>query len=691
MNSVLAAVAVALLAALAAAGILAGEDEAAEPAPSSGPSAERVAGRVEEVARGVERVRELEFDRMPRVRLVSPAEARRAGLAELDRQVPLRRQRTEERLLELLGLLPPDARLRDLVGTALTGEVAGYYIPRSDTLALVRGAGLGGLLAEVALAHELTHALEDQRFGIEPHGASGFLRDRSVAESALHEGTATLVMVDYVALSQGLGRQLPADLRRRVLDELRGVALPASSGLPRYVREGLVFPYAAGARFVNRIQGRGGWAAVDRAFGRDAPVSSEQLIHPGKYEAGERPVRVRLGGYRAELPEGARVAARGDLGEFDTAQFLRDGNGRRRSEEAAAGWGGSTFELWRLPGGGDVLAMGWAWDTPSGTPSEFAAAARATVGRLGSPGVVNDGDEGVVAVVLAPEVRRWHAGWRAGPWTEGVGSFTPRMRAQATHARRSTAKAVAPQRRLHRSHRLLDARRIRRVELSAQRRVGRLPDRARATRGAPPPRRQLRDQRLERHPRLQRGLARAPRLQVGAGAQHELLADERLLARSQERGKALLGRLHRALHPSRPLREAVPAPPRSGPPPPPRRGRIRPAPPAPARPTPRPATGPPWPPCGRAGRGSECAPPRPPRPRRRPRRGAALPATPTPPGATRTVPGARRSPWRSAPARDRRRRPAVHGARRTAAARARPACRARAPPRAARQACVRTM
>jgi hypothetical protein len=404
MNRVLAAVAAALVVALGAVGVLAGEGEQGEPAVqrSRGPSLEQVTQRVAEVARDVERVRELEFERLPRVRLVSPAEARRAGLRELDEHVPRRRQRIEERLLVMLGLLPPDARLRDLIGRALTDEVAGYYIPRSGTLALVRGAGLDGLLAEVTLAHELTHAVEDQHFGIDPHGASGFLRDRQVADAALREGTATLAMLEYVALTQGGGRELPDAVRRQVLEELGELALPASSGLPRYVREGLVWPYAAGASFVDRIKGEGGWQAVDRAYEEDPPASSEQIMHPDRYEAGEGPLRVRLRGSGEALPSGARVVARGDLGEFDTEQFLRDANGRRRAEDAAAGWGGSAFELWRLPGGAEMLVMGWAWDTPRDA-SEFAAAARLTVGRLAGAGVVNDGNEGVVTVVLAPQ------------------------------------------------------------------------------------------------------------------------------------------------------------------------------------------------------------------------------------------------------------------------------------------------
>lgn len=400
MNPVLAAVAAALVVALGAIGVLAGEEEQAEPA---GPaSLERVAERLRDIARDVERVRELEFERLPPVRLVTREQSTRESFRELDHYVPLRRQRTEERLLVMLGLLPPGTRLRELIGKALADQVAGYYIPRTGTMSLVRGVGLSGLLAELTLAHELTHALDDQHFGLELE-ANLFLRDRAVAQTALHEGSATVVMVDYVAVAQGLGDNLPARLRSMVLEEVEGVALPESSGLPRYVRESLVFPYAAGAGFVDHIQRRDGWTAVDRAFGEDAPLSTEQIMHPEKYEAGERPMRVQLRGHRSELPAGARVVARGDLGEFDTGQFLRDANGLRRSEEAAAGWRGSAFELWRLPGGGDVLVMAWAWDSARDA-REFAAAARVSIDRLGRAAAVNGSNEGVVSVVLAPSM-----------------------------------------------------------------------------------------------------------------------------------------------------------------------------------------------------------------------------------------------------------------------------------------------
>ena len=396
MNGVLVAVVVALLATFAAIGVLAGEeDEAAPREPLEDASA-----RLREIARDVERVRELQFERVPRLRIVSPEEATRDSLGEVDHYVSRRRQRIEEGLLVMLGLLPPGVRLREILGEALTEEVAGYYLPRTDTMALIRGAGFGALASEVTLAHELTHALEHHHFGIEPEEESFFVEDRAVGLTALREGSATVAMVDYVALTRGAGGDLPQELRAQVLEQFERIGLPSSTGLPRYVRESLVFPYAAGGRFVNRIQSRGGWEAVDRALGDDPPLSSEQIMHPEKYEADERPARVRLPGLAAELPERARRLVRGDLGEFDTAPFLRDANGRRRSEEAAAGWGGSALELWRLPRGDDVLVMAWAWDT-SRDAREFAAAAELTVRRLGSAGAVNGSNEGV-AVVLAP-------------------------------------------------------------------------------------------------------------------------------------------------------------------------------------------------------------------------------------------------------------------------------------------------
>jgi hypothetical protein len=377
----------ALIVALAAIGLVTGEDDGDQEHASSGPSIAAIAHRVE-------RVRQLRFDHLPRVRHVTGAQARAYGLRELDREITPREVAAEERLLKLLELLPRRASLRELVGKTLSSEVGGFYDPRSGTLSIV-GEGGSGLLAEITLAHELTHALEDQRFGLHVAAGKGFQRDRSAAESALHEGTATIAMVDYAVLKQAGTANVPASLRAQALKALDDAAVPVSSGLPRYVREGLVFPYAAGARLINRIQGRGGWAAVDRAFGENAPVSTEQFMHPAKYEARERPVRVRVG-----APSGARLVERGDFGEFDTEQLLRAANGRAGGRRAAAGWGGGGFALWRR-GARYGVTLRWTWDSARDA-REFTRALRRTARRLRHASVNSSGKG--VDLQLVPRV-----------------------------------------------------------------------------------------------------------------------------------------------------------------------------------------------------------------------------------------------------------------------------------------------
>jgi hypothetical protein len=363
-----AAVMVALIAVLALIGLLTGSSDSDEEQASSEPS-------VAAIARGVERVRELRFDHLPRVRHVTGAQARAYGLRELDREATPDEVAAEERLLKLLRLLPEDASLRSVLGKTLSSEVGGFYDPGSGALSIV-GDGGSGLVREITLAHELTHALEDQSFGLETEPGAGFERDLSVATSALHEGSATIAMVDYVVLKQTGSARVPASLRAPVLEALGDVTLPASSGLPRYVREGLVFPYAAGARLISEIQDRGGWAAVDRAFRDDPPVSSEQVMHPAKYFAGERPERIRI-----PAPRGTALVQQGDFGEFDTEQLLLEGNPRPRAEAAAAGWGGGGYALWRR-GDRDGVTLRWTWDSARDA-AEFAGALRATARRLG--------------------------------------------------------------------------------------------------------------------------------------------------------------------------------------------------------------------------------------------------------------------------------------------------------------------
>jgi hypothetical protein len=258
--------------------------------------------------------------------------------------------------LRLLGLLDPEQSLGDVAGDVSSLAVA-YYAPRRDELFLVGDAvPAGPELAEFVLAHELTHALEDQRFGLPV--SAGLSDDRTLAETALVEGTATTVMNRYA---------------QRFLDpialaaEAAALDSGASGDLPRFAEAEVSFSYLDGSRFVeDLIDLAKGWTLVDYAYERRLPATTEQILHPEKYIADERPLPVRA---PAAPGPGWRALDTGTLGEFGTREVLAEGEPGLGAALGADGWGGDSYRLFaRGPRAcaGDCRsthALGIAWRT----------------------------------------------------------------------------------------------------------------------------------------------------------------------------------------------------------------------------------------------------------------------------------------------------------------------------------------
>ncbi len=364
MRTPFAVIAVLIVALLGLWYVTEGDEEAA---PAAAP--------VDVIADRVEALRKLEFDRLPEAVEVTPEQARREGLDSLDRDYPAARRRADESVYRLLGLIEPDADLREL-GADLFGEgVAGYYDPRDGRLRVVEGAGTGTrVLEEMILSHELTHALEDQRFGLSTAPSTD---DRTLARQALYEGSATALMYGYV------GEYFSAE---ETLGGLLSSAFEDTGDLPPFIQAQVLFAYVGGERFVSDLLRRGGWGLVDTAYEVRPPSSTEQILHPQAYFDADEPKPVRIP--RVLGGDWERAHA-GVWGELQTRELLGG------STSAAAGWGGDRYELWRS-GDDEALVMRWRWDTPR-DEAEFAARLRdVMVGRV----VVRRG--GTVTLAIAP-------------------------------------------------------------------------------------------------------------------------------------------------------------------------------------------------------------------------------------------------------------------------------------------------
>ena len=315
-----------------------------------GTPAPRPAAPVDEIARRVEAIRHVRFKELPDPVAVTPAQAKDEALEDLDRRYPPERRRADEALYKTLGLIDPDADLRDLTGSLFEQGVAGYYDSRDGRLRVVKGAGTGNrVISEITLAHELDHALEDQQFEFEDPTTSD---DRALAYTALLEGSATALMGDYL-LRHFTGEE--------ALGSLLGSSLQDTGDLPPFLQAQVLFPYLDGEAFVADLRRRAGdrWDLVDTALRLRPPESTEQVLHPDAYFDAEeaKPVRLRAG--KALGPSWKRATA-GTWGELQTRELLALAGGNSR--EAAAGWGGDRYELWQSAAE-NVLVMRWRWDT----------------------------------------------------------------------------------------------------------------------------------------------------------------------------------------------------------------------------------------------------------------------------------------------------------------------------------------
>ncbi|HEX2690000.1 MAG TPA: hypothetical protein VHN14_25460 [Kofleriaceae bacterium] len=258
----------------------------------------------------------------------------------------------EGRALERWGMIPPGTDYQAMLLDLLTEQIAGYYDPDTRKLTISSSAGEDRAWAEMVLAHEIEHGLQDQTFDLhrfEDLPASE--GDAAAARHALVEGDGIALMIEVMVARGGSKVDWANPAIAAVIEQ--GMSLPGTGGdnldkAPLAIREAMVFPYRAGFGFVAALRRRQPWSAVDAAFLRP-PRSTEQILHPERYLADEPPVPIAAA-LPAALPGFAIVHSTvwGELG-FDL--WLRShGIDERAAAEAAAGWGGDRAIVLARPG-----------------------------------------------------------------------------------------------------------------------------------------------------------------------------------------------------------------------------------------------------------------------------------------------------------------------------------------------------
>lgn len=303
-----------------------------------------------------------------------------------------------DRLLKGLGLIDANDSLEALYLDLLASQVAGLYDPDSRSMYVVSRTGELGPSEKTTFAHEFTHALQDQTFELSSFDLAEVGEgDRGYARLSLIEGDATLLMTlwqlesltqaEFVAL---LGEAMDPEATR-ILNEM-----------PPVLVQSLLFPYTGGMNFVQCLYADGGWAAVDAAY-EDPPASTEQILHPEKYESREAPIPVDLpDDLAARLGDGWSVGLEDTFGEFQIRLWLEHagGGGGGPVEAAASGWGGDRIAILEGPDDAFAIVLATEWDSPDDA-REFVERAEIALTGVPHPAAIDGPAAGSATVVIA--------------------------------------------------------------------------------------------------------------------------------------------------------------------------------------------------------------------------------------------------------------------------------------------------
>ena len=345
-----------------------------------------------EIRREVETLRGKRFVHAVPVYKISEKELRAMSDHELDKEFPGSKLRSYEELLAWLDMLPPQTDLKAVYVKFLVSQAAGLYdsdakemcIP-SFSIGTTNHAkkatakkleALSSEIDDIVLAHEYTHALEDQYWPLDDpkdHDCKGST-DRGTAHTFVSEGSATREMIEAIPAQWAHGSAKQYFLLWNLIHSCLGeLALNWAlsdvwkspdalvEGVPETLARTEAMPYSFGYSFCSGVMRQWGLDGLDYIYSHP-PVSSAQVMHPDKcWEWRDFPVQIDL---PETLPGGWKRVSRDSVGEAGmVVLFGCQFRSLNRGLKLARGWDGDHVALFEGSGGHRLLLWASSWDS----------------------------------------------------------------------------------------------------------------------------------------------------------------------------------------------------------------------------------------------------------------------------------------------------------------------------------------
>jgi len=267
-------------------------------------------------------------------------------------------------VLKKFGLLPRNFDLPNFLVAMLREQVAGYYDVKTKTVNLLNWVDVEQ--QKPVLAHELTHALQDQSFGLEkwmkgpkedidkkddpsPDDIAG--DEESAARQAVVEGQAMVVLLDYSLAPTGKSLQeSPQIVEALKQGMLVGTAdSPAFHDAPIFLKEELTFPYRFGLDFTAALLQAGGKELAYAGAFKDPPKTTREIMEPETYLAHEKLEQLKLIDMEKDF-KGYDAFDIGAMGEFDVDVLVEQYAGRDEATAIYPEWRGGYYFAGRPKG-----------------------------------------------------------------------------------------------------------------------------------------------------------------------------------------------------------------------------------------------------------------------------------------------------------------------------------------------------
>lgn len=262
-------------------------DEQAHQAPSTPPAAsatdlQSVLAQADTVLEQMSRITGLPIKSPLKKQIVSRPEIRQLLINNLRAEYTPYELQVQQATLRAFGLVSPTFDLEKFLISFYTEQAAGFYDPRTKTMYIANW--IPADTQQMVLAHELTHALQDQNFNLDRYmRAVKNNDDAEAARQAVVEGYATAAMFQRmvgstnVALLPSFGTLIAPLVSQQMAE------FPVFSKAPFFFRLEALFPYIQGADFIEKMLKKdGGWKGINALF-TSPPTSTKAIYQPDVY------------------------------------------------------------------------------------------------------------------------------------------------------------------------------------------------------------------------------------------------------------------------------------------------------------------------------------------------------------------------------------------------------------------------